>query len=291
MKNRRSGNRLLDAMPHQPLAGPTLFGRADSAQSGHQRMLHALERKKSRRAAFRIPRTTTIAVALLSVIAAAGIMYSYAFNAPTSTPTPTQLVSATPAQAALAPKVEPVAAQIETESEAPAASPFAKLNEPPAELPPAPPPAAATAAKPQTPPASMKAQTPSTSVKSQTPPAAPKAQARPAAPVKVARAAPPAAVRPPAAKESVVKKAKDADVALLQALVKHVDAQQAKAAADAPAPRSSTEASGHNTASSSEEAKKPCVGEGCRAKTCGEDDPSCALAERAQAAQTPAKSN
>lgn len=282
MKNRRSGNRLLDAMPHQPLAGPTLFGRADSAQSGHQRMLHALERKKSRRAAFRIPRTTTIAVALLSVIAAAGIMYSYAFNAPTSTPTPTQLVSVTPAQAALAPKVEPGAAQIETEGEAPAASPFAKLTEPPAELPPAPQPAAATIAKPQTPPASLQ---------SQTPPAAPKAQAPPAAPVKLARATPPAAVRTPVAKESVVKKAKDADVALLQALVKHVDAQQAKAAADAPAPRSSTEASGHNTASSSEEAKKPCVGEGCRAKTCGEDDPSCALAERAQAVQTPAKSN
>lgn len=238
-------------------------------------MLHALERKKSRRAAFRIPRTVTIAVALLSVIAAAGIMYSYAFNAPTSTPT--QLVSATPAQAALARKVEPVAAQIEIESEAPAASPFAKLTEPPA-----PQPAAATIAKPQTPPASLQ---------SQTSPAAPKAQARPAAPVKVARATPPAAVRTPVAKESVVKKAKDADVALLQALVKHVDAQQAKAAADAPALRSSTEASGHNTASSSEEAKKPCVGEGCRAKTCGEDDPSCALAERAQAAQTPAKSN
>ena len=271
MKNRRSGNRLLDAMPHQPLAGPTLFGRADSAQSERQRMLHALERKKSRRAALRIPRSVSIATGLLGLIAIAGIMYSHALDRPATRsgparPAPTQLAAAASARPAVAPIAEAAAARIETINEAPVVSPFANLGDSSAS---------------EAPVKSQAVTPPSVRQPAVTVPRKAEAQPPTARP-KPARSVTPAPARAPEAKETVVKKAKDADVALLQALVKHVEAQPVKSAGEVPLVRGTTDVPTPKIAAAGEEAKKPCVGETCREKSCGDDDPSCVLAERAQ---------
>lgn len=270
MKNLRSGNRLLDAMPHQPLGGPTLFGRADSAQSeARQKMLHALERKKTRRTRPALARSLALALGLLGLLALGGALYpqGYVDRVAQTRPAPVAAFPAVPRLVAT--EQPPAVARIETGIEAPVASPFAKLGD-----------------------ATEQGVSPQPEPMSAAPKPNPKQAAievRPARPAAVVAARPTTPREPATKREPAAKKPKDADVALLQALVTHVESQKHKLANDQLLMRTPPEVQPAKVAVVNEETKKPSAGdlpaEGPRVKSCGDDDPSCAIAERLQSLQ------